>query len=65
MAAKQEIQMRNKWLQQMNLERKQRQQQDYKMLLAEKLQTKEQRASMMQNRRNQLVEYGQRANQAL
>ena len=49
----------------MNLERKQRQQQDYKMLLAEKLQTKEQRASMMQNRRNQLVEYGQRANQAL
>ena len=47
MAAKQEIQMRNKWLQQMNLERKQRQQQDYKQLLAEKLQTKEQRAEMI------------------
>ena len=51
MIAKQEISNRRQWVQQMNLQRKQRQQLEYKALLAEKLSYKEQKKDHLHARK--------------
>ena len=47
------------------MKRKQRQMQDYKVLLADKLQQKEARAAAMSHRKNQMIEHGTRLNQTM
>ena len=49
----------------MNLERNKRKHQDYKMLLVDKLQTKEGRACALKDRQNHLIDHGQRMNQTM
>jgi len=47
------------------LQRKQRQQQDYKHLLVDKLQQKETRVNALVQRKTQLIDYSQRVNHSL
>lgn len=63
--AQQEMNNRRMYVQQMNLMRNQRKHQDYKMLLVDKLQTKESRASELNQRKHQLIDHGQRMNQTM
>ena len=56
---------RKHWIQQMNYQRKQRQQQDYKVLLVDKMQQKEGRVEQLKERQNQLIDYGQRLNHVM
>jgi len=53
------------WIQQHNLQRKVRQQQEYKALLADKIQQKEARSNMLSQRKLHMIEHNQRMNQTL
>ena len=51
---------RRRWLQREELQRKVRQQQEYKALVIDKMQQKEDHVAVMAQRRNQLIEHSQR-----
>ena len=56
---------RRMWIQQMNLMRNQRKQQEYKALLVDKLETKKTRVGLLQERKEQLIDHGMRMNQTM
>ena len=56
---------RRMWIQQMNLMRNQRKHQEYKMLLVDKLDSKDSRADQLKERKHQLIDHATRMNQTM